>query len=104
MAKVAFIGLGVMGFPMAGHLQSHGHEVTVYNRSVDKAERWHSQHGGKMALTPKIAAQGARFVISCVGNDDDLRSVVLHEDGALSGMMGRFGLCRPHNSLCKGNF
>lgn len=87
MAKVAFLGLGVMGFPMAGHLQSHGHEVTVYNRSADKAEKWHARHGGKMALTPKIAAQGAEFVISCVGNDDDLRSVVLSEDGALSGMM-----------------
>ena len=86
MAKIAFLGLGVMGFPMAGHLQSNGHEVTVYNRSKDKAEKWHAKHGGQTALTPKFAAQDAEFVISCVGNDDDLRSVVLGKDGALAGM------------------
>ena len=86
MAKIAFLGLGVMGFPMAGHLQSHGHEVTVYNRSNDKAQKWHAKHGGQTAQTPKLAAQGSDFVISCVGNDDDLRSVFLGECGALAGM------------------
>jgi 3-hydroxyisobutyrate dehydrogenase len=86
MAKIAFLGLGVMGSPMAGHLQLNGHEVTVYNRSKEKAEKWHAKYGGQTALTPKFAAQDAEFVISCVGNDDDLRSVVLGKDGALAGM------------------
>ena len=86
MAKIAFLGLGVMGFPMAGHLQSNGHEVTVYNRSTAKSEMWHAKHGGKTAYTPRLAAQDADFVISCVGNDEDLRSVVLGADGALIGM------------------
>ncbi len=87
MAKVAFIGLGVMGFPMAGHLAKRGgHDVTVYNRSGAKAETWVAKHGGKAAPTPKAAASGAEFVFSCVGNDDDLRSVILAADGALAGM------------------
>jgi 3-hydroxyisobutyrate dehydrogenase-like beta-hydroxyacid dehydrogenase len=87
MAKVAFIGLGVMGFPMAGHLAKRGgHELTVYNRSSAKAADWVSKHGGKSAPTPKAAATGAEFVFTCVGNDDDLRSVTLGADGALAGM------------------
>lgn len=86
MAKVAFLGLGVMGFPMAGHLQSAGHEVTVFNRTAAKAEAWVAQHGGKMALTPGEAASGADFVMACVGNDDDLRHVCIGEGGAFAGM------------------
>ncbi len=86
MAKVAFLGLGVMGYPMAGHLQAAGHEVTVYNRTTAKAEAWVAQHGGAMATTPREAAQGAAIVMACVGNDDDLRSVCLGEDGAFAGM------------------
>ncbi|MEO0682582.1 MAG: NAD(P)-binding domain-containing protein, partial [Pseudomonadota bacterium] len=75
MAKCAFIGLGVMGYPMAGHLQAKGHEVTVYNRTAAKAEAWAAEHGGAHAATPAEAAAGAEFVFCCVGNDDDLRSV-----------------------------
>jgi 3-hydroxyisobutyrate dehydrogenase len=86
MAKVAFLGLGVMGYPMAGHLQAAGHEVTVYNRTAAKAEAWVAQHGGTMASTPKEAAQGAEFVMACVGNDDDLRMVCTGADGAFHGM------------------
>lgn len=86
MAKVAFLGLGVMGFPMAGHLQAAGHEVTVFNRTAAKAEAWVAQHGGAMALTPAAAAEGAEFVFACVGNDDDLRHVCTGEGGAFSGM------------------
>ncbi len=86
MAKVAFLGLGVMGFPMAGHLAKRGgHDLTVYNRSAAKAEAWVAKHGGKSAPTPRAAATGAEFVFSCVGNDDDLRSVVFGSDGALAG-------------------
>ncbi|WP_428925200.1 NAD(P)-dependent oxidoreductase [Marinibacterium sp. SX1] len=86
MAKVTFLGLGVMGYPMAGHLQAKGHEVTVYNRTPAKADAWVAEHGGASAPTPAAAAQGAEFVMSCVGNDDDLRSVCLGDDGAFSGM------------------
>jgi 3-hydroxyisobutyrate dehydrogenase len=86
MAKTAFLGLGVMGYPMAGHLKSAGHEVTVYNRTAHKAGSWASEHGGASASTPRAAAEGAEFVMSCVGNDDDLRSVCLGEDGAFAGM------------------
>ena len=86
MAKVAFLGLGTMGYPMAGHLVKAGHDVTVYNRTATKAEKWASEHGGASAATPKAAAKGAEFVMACVGNDDDLRSVCLGEDGALAGM------------------
>ncbi|MAC78637.1 MAG: oxidoreductase [Rhodobacteraceae bacterium] len=86
MAKVTFLGLGVMGYPMAGHLQAKGHEVTVYNRTAAKAEAWVAEHGGASAPTPAAAAKGAEFVMSCVGNDDDLRSVCLGDDGAFAGM------------------
>lgn len=87
MAKVAFIGLGVMGFPMAGHLKAKGgHEVTVYNRNPTKAQAWVSQHGGLSAPTPADAARGQDFVFACVGNDDDLRSVTIGENGAFAGM------------------
>ncbi|WP_137700516.1 NAD(P)-dependent oxidoreductase [Marimonas lutisalis] len=86
MAKVAFLGLGVMGYPMAGHLQAKGHEVTVYNRTAAKAEAWVKEHGGASAPTPREAALGAEFVMACVGNDDDLRSVCQGPDGAFAGM------------------
>ncbi len=85
-ANVAFLGLGVMGYPMAGHLAKSGHNVTVYNRTFGKAEAWVEEFGGGAAKTPKEAAQGASIVFCCVGNDDDLRSVVLGENGALAGM------------------
>ena len=84
--KVAFLGLGVMGFPMAGHLKKGGHEVTVYNRTPAKAAKWVEAHGGGSAPTPREAAKGAEIVFACVGNDDDLRSVVAGGDGALAGM------------------
>lgn len=87
MAKVAFIGLGVMGFPMAGHLKTKGgHDVTVYNRTASKAQDWVAKFGGKSAPTPAQAAEGADFVFTCVGNDDDLRSVTIGEQGVLQGM------------------
>ncbi|WP_298256310.1 NAD(P)-dependent oxidoreductase [uncultured Litoreibacter sp.] len=86
MAKVSFLGLGVMGYPMAGHLAKAGHDVTVYNRTTAKAEKWVAEQGGRFAVTPREAAQGADFVMACVGNDDDLRSVCLGEDGAFAGM------------------
>ncbi len=86
MAKLAFLGLGVMGYPMAGHLQKAGHSVTVYNRTTEKAERWAGEYGGSFAPTPAEAAKGADFVMACVGNDDDLRSVVLGDTGAFAGM------------------
>jgi 3-hydroxyisobutyrate dehydrogenase len=85
--KVAFLGLGVMGGPMAGHLAAAGHQVTVYNRTAAKARAWADKHGGKMAPTPRAAAEGAEFVFVCVGNDADLRAVVTgDEDGAFAGM------------------
>jgi 3-hydroxyisobutyrate dehydrogenase-like beta-hydroxyacid dehydrogenase len=84
--RVAFLGLGVMGFPMAGHLARAGHHVTVYNRTATKAERWLDEYGGKMATTPRAAAADAQIVFACVGNDADLRSVVLGNDGAFAGM------------------
>ncbi|MDO6731935.1 NAD(P)-dependent oxidoreductase [Marinovum sp. 2_MG-2023] len=87
MAKLAFLGLGVMGYPMAGYLARAGHEVTVYNRTAAKAEKWVAEFGGGFAPTPAEAAKGAEFVMSCVGNDDDLRSVCLGEDGAFAGMV-----------------
>jgi 3-hydroxyisobutyrate dehydrogenase len=86
MTKLAFLGLGVMGFPMAGHLAAAGHDVTVYNRTAAKSDAWVGRHGGKAAATPRAAAKGAEMVFSCVGNDDDLRSVVLGEEGAFAGM------------------
>ncbi len=86
MAKVTFLGLGVMGYPMAGHLVAKGHEVTVYNRTTAKAEAWAAEHGGRFAATPAKAAEGADFVMACVGNDDDLRSVCTGPEGAFAGM------------------
>ena len=86
MAKVAFLGLGVMGYPMAGHLNGKGHAVTVYNRTAAKAAAWVAQFGGKQAATPREAAQGQDIVFACVGNDDDLRSVTRGDDGAFHGM------------------
>jgi 3-hydroxyisobutyrate dehydrogenase-like beta-hydroxyacid dehydrogenase len=87
MAKVSFLGLGVMGYPMAGHLlKKGGHDVTVYNRSPAKAAQWVKEYGGNSAATPRDAAQGADFVLMCVGNDDDVRSVAHGDDGALAGL------------------
>ena len=87
MSKIAFLGLGVMGYPMAGHLVARGgHDVVVYNRTPGKAQAWVAQHGGGAAATPREAAQGCDFVMACVGNDDDLRAVALGENGAFAGM------------------
>ena len=86
MAKVAFLGLGVMGGPMAGHLKAAGHEVTVYNRTASRAKEWVARHGGASAPSPREAAEGADFVMACVGNDDDLRAICLGDDGAFAGM------------------
>jgi 3-hydroxyisobutyrate dehydrogenase-like beta-hydroxyacid dehydrogenase len=86
MAKVAFLGLGVMGFPMAGHLVAKGHDVAVWNRTAAKAADWAVKHKGRSAATPAEAARGAEFVMACVGNDDDLRSVCVGPDGAFAGM------------------
>jgi len=82
--RTAFIGLGVMGYPMAGHLARAGHDVVVYNRTASKAERWKSEFGGRCAATPADAAQGAEVVLACVGRDDDVRSVTLGTDGAFA--------------------
>src|SRR5688572_18893912 len=84
--KVAFLGLGVMGFPMAGHLALAGHDVTVYNRSAAKGKAWTDEFKGRSAPTPREAAAGCDIVYCCVGNDEDLRSVVLGADGAFAGM------------------
>jgi 3-hydroxyisobutyrate dehydrogenase len=86
MVKAAFLGLGVMGYPMARHLKAKGHDVTVYNRTTAKAEKWVSEQGGALAKTPMLAAQGQDIVFACVGNDDDLREVTLGADGAFKGM------------------
>ena len=87
MAKIAFIGLGVMGYPMAGHLAAKGgHDVTVYNRTATKAKTWTDKFGGRRAPTPRAAAEGQDFVMACVGNDDDLRAVCRGADGAFAGL------------------
>src|SRR5690554_2342597 len=86
MARIAFIGLGAMGFPMAGHLANQGHIVTVYNRTKATAQQWLQEYSGSLALTPAEAAVGAEFVMCCVGNDDDLRAVTLGAEGAFSSM------------------
>ena len=86
MAKVAFLGLGVMGYPMAGHLQAAGHQVTVYNRTAEKADKWVAEHGGDKADTPADAAKGCEFVFACVGDDADIRSVTTGPDGAFQTM------------------
>ena len=84
--RVAFVGLGVMGYPMAGYLVQAGHEVTVFNRNPARANKWQEQYGGEIAATPAAAAQDAEIVFSCVGNDDDVRAVILAEDGILQGI------------------
>src|SRR5947209_3979602 len=84
--SVAFIGLGIMGFPMAGHLARKGFDVTVFNRTRAKADAWAQKYRGKVASTPREAASGADIVLACVGNDDDVRAIVLGSDGAYSGM------------------
>ena len=86
MAKIAFLGMGVMGYPMAGHIAAAGHDVTVYNRTTAKAEAWAAQHGGRHAATPAAAAIGADFVFCCVGDDPDVLSVALGDDGAIPAM------------------
>jgi 3-hydroxyisobutyrate dehydrogenase len=86
MSKVGWIGLGVMGFPMAGHLKTRGHDVVVFNRTRKKAEAWIERFGGRLAATPAEAADGAEFVFTCVGNDDDLRAVTLGHDGAFAAL------------------
>jgi 3-hydroxyisobutyrate dehydrogenase len=86
MAKIAFLGLGVMGYPMARHLKAKGHDVTVYNRTAAKAQKWIGEHGGRSAPTPREAANGQEIVFACVGNDDDLREVTLGVDGAFHGI------------------
>jgi 3-hydroxyisobutyrate dehydrogenase-like beta-hydroxyacid dehydrogenase len=86
MAKVAFVGLGVMGAPMAGHLGKAGHDVTVYNRTRAKAEAWVAKHGGRLAATPARAAESAEIVFSCVGDDPDLRAIATGPEGTFAGM------------------
>src|ERR1700724_380799 len=87
MAKVAFLGLGVMGFPMAGHLvKKGGHEVTVFNRTPAKAKAWAEKFGGRTAPTPQTAVEGQDFVMACVGNDNDLRAITIGPNGAFAGM------------------
>jgi 3-hydroxyisobutyrate dehydrogenase len=95
--NVAFLGLGVMGFPMAGHLAKAGHKVTVYNRTAARAQDWVAKHGGKSAPTPAAAAKGAEIVFACVGNDDDLRSILHGPDGAFAGM-GRGSIFVDHTT------
>src|SRR5262245_66548094 len=98
MAKVAFLGLGVMGYPMAGHLKNKGgHDVTVYNRTAAKAEQWVAQHGGRSAATPKAAAEGQDFFMCCVGNDNDLREVTLGPNGAFHAVK-KGAVCVDHNT------
>lgn len=98
MTKVAFLGLGVMGYPMAGHLAKAGHDVTVYNRTAAKAEKWAAEYGGQTAATPAEAAAGAEMVMACVGNDDDLRAVCTGEGGAFS-TMGEGTLFVDHTTV-----
>ncbi|ART99903.1 NAD(P)-dependent oxidoreductase [Yoonia vestfoldensis] len=98
MTKLAFLGLGVMGFPMAGHLAAAGHEVTVYNRTRAKADAWVAKHGGTAADTPAAAAKGADIVLACVGNDDDLRAVCTGADGAFA-TMGKGAIFVDHTTV-----
>lgn len=98
MVKAAFIGLGVMGYPMAGHLvKKGGHEMTVFNRTAEKAQKWASEFGGNAALTPREASERAELVMLCVGNDDDIRSVVYGDDGILAGL-GRDSIFIDHTT------
>jgi 3-hydroxyisobutyrate dehydrogenase-like beta-hydroxyacid dehydrogenase len=96
--RAAFIGLGNMGYPMAGHLAKAGYQVTVYNRTAAKAKRWVEEYGGDTAATPKAAASGAQFVFTCVGNDDDLRDVALGEEGVLAGL-GEGAVYADHSTV-----
>jgi 3-hydroxyisobutyrate dehydrogenase-like beta-hydroxyacid dehydrogenase len=98
---VAFLGLGVMGYPMAGHLARAGHDVVVYNRTGAKAERWTKQHGGRSAATPRAAAEGAALVFACVGNDADVREVAVGANGAFLGM-GRGAVFVDHTTTSAG--
>ncbi|KAG1700630.1 putative oxidoreductase [Nymphon striatum] len=102
MARVAFIGLGVMGYPMAGHIAKAGHEVSVYNRTTAKAEQWVKEFGGSFGKTPAEAAKDCEYVFCCVGNDDDLRSVTLGKDGAFETVAEGAGVHRQHNSISGG--
>src|SRR5690606_25283404 len=95
--KVAFVGLGVMGYPMAGHLAASGHDVTVFNRTASKADAWCQQHKGRKAASPAGAAEAAEIVFCCVGNDDDVRAVILGEDGVLAGAR-RGGIIVDHTT------
>src|SRR5437764_15496258 len=96
MAKVTFLGLGVMGYPMAGHLKNKGgHDVTVYNRTAAKAQKWVGQYGGRSAATPKAAAEGQDLVMCCVGNGNDLRGVTLGANGALQRLKNGPGFVYP---------
>jgi 3-hydroxyisobutyrate dehydrogenase len=101
MANVAFLGLGVMGFPMAGWLRTKGHDVTVYNRTRAKSERWREKHGGRVAATPAEAANSAEIVFSCVGDDPDLREIALGKDGALAAM-GKGAIFCDHTTASAG--
>lgn len=97
MVKAAFLGLGVMGYPMARHLKAKGHDITVYNRTTAKAEKWVAEHGGRLALSPRAAAENQDVVFACVGNDNDLRDVTLGPDGAFKGM-GKGSLFVDHTT------
>ncbi|MDP3314804.1 MAG: NAD(P)-dependent oxidoreductase [Devosia sp.] len=101
MVKAAFLGLGVMGYPMARHLAAKGHDVTVYNRTTAKAEKWVAEHGGRLATTPVDAARGQDIVFACVGNDNDLREVTLGEQGAFKGM-GKGAVFVDHTTASAG--
>ena len=95
--KLSFIGLGVMGYPMAGFLSQAGHDVTVFNRTISKAEKWCTEYCGNLSESPKQAAKGAEIVFICVGNDDDVREVILHEDGAIHGL-GKSAIIVDHTT------
>ena len=101
MNKIGWIGLGVMGFPMAGHLTARGHDVTVFNRTRNKADAWVERYGGRLATSPKEAAAGAEFVFTCVGNDDDLRAVTLGPDGVFT-TLGRGAAFVDHTTASAG--
>ncbi len=99
--NIGFVGLGVMGYPMAGHLTAAGHAVTVYNRTAARAAQWVEQHGGQSASTPREAASGADVVCLCVGNDDDVRAVVLGDDGVFAGL-GEGAIVVDHTTASAG--
>ena len=103
MAKLAFLGLGVMGAPMARHLAAAGHDLTVYNRTAEKADVWVKAYGGTSATTPALAAQGAEMVMACVGNDDDLRAVCLGPEWCLLNDGTGNDFRGPHDGICLGD-